>query len=40
MITNSINPDSPTPSVRLAGIEESRTQIALKLKNVVLHVSL
>ena len=40
MITNSINPDSTTPSVRFAGPEESLIQITFKLKNVVLQVSL
>ncbi len=40
MITNSINPDSTTPSIRLAGPEESLIQITFKLKNVLLHVTL
>ena len=40
MITNSINPDSTTPAVRLAGPEESLIQITFKLKNVLLHVTL
>ena len=40
MITNSINPRSTPPSVRLNGPQESFIQITLKLKNVVLPVSL
>ena len=40
MSTNSINPTGATPSVRLAGPEESLIQIAFKLKNIVLHASL
>jgi hypothetical protein len=40
MITNSINPDSTTPSVCLAGPEESLIQITFKLKNVFYKVSL
>ncbi len=40
MITNSINPDSATPSPRLNGPQESLIQIALKLKSVLLHVTL
>jgi hypothetical protein len=40
MITNSNNPDSTTPSVRLNGPQESLIQITFKLKNVLLHVSL
>ncbi len=40
MITNPIGPDRTTPSVRLTVIEESLIQIAFKLKNVLLHVTL
>ncbi len=40
MMTNSIDPRSTTPSVRLTGIEESLIQITLKLKNVFYKVSL
>ena len=40
MSTKSINPDRTTPSLRLAVLEESLIQIAFKLKNVVLHVTL
>ncbi len=40
MITNSINPRSATPSVRLTGPQESLIQITIKLKNVLLHVTL
>jgi hypothetical protein len=40
MMTNSINPASTAPSVRLNSTEESLVQITFKLKNVVLHVSL
>ena len=40
MITNPIDPDGTTPSVRLNGLEESLIQITLKLKNVLLHVTL
>ena len=40
MVAKSINPDRTTPSLRLAVIEESLIQITLKLKNVVLHVTL
>ncbi len=40
MITNSINPHSTRPSVRLNGTEESHIQITFKLKNVFYKVSL
>ncbi len=40
MMTNSINPASAAPSVRLNAPQESLIQIAFKLKKVVLHVSL
>ena len=40
MMTNSINPTSSTPPVRLAGPQESLIQITLKLKNILLHVTL
>ena len=40
MSTNSNNPDSTTPSLRLAVLEESLIQIAFKLKNIVFDVSL
>jgi hypothetical protein len=40
MIANSINPRSATPSVRLAGPQESLIQIAFKLKNAHSQVTL
>ncbi len=40
MMTNSINPARATPSVRLNGPQESLIQIAFKLKNMLLHVTL
>ncbi len=40
MTTNSINPRSTPPSVRLAGPQESLIQITLKLKSVLLPVTL
>jgi hypothetical protein len=40
MMTNSINPDSNTPSLRCNGTEESLIQITFKLKNVFYRVSL
>ena len=40
MSTNSINPRSTAPPVRLNGTQESLIQFALKLKNVVSDVRL
>ncbi len=40
MIANSINPTGVTPSGHFNGPQESLIQIAFKLKNVVLQVSL
>ena len=40
MSANSKNSNRTTPSVRLAGTGESLIQIALKLKNIIMHVSL
>ena len=40
MMTKSTHPDSTTPSLRLAVLEESLIQITLKLKNIVFDVCL
>ncbi len=40
MMTNSMNPASAAPSVRLNAPQESLIQIAFKLKNMLLHVTL
>ncbi len=40
MITNSTNLTSTTPCIRLNGPQESLIQIAFKLKNMLLHVTL